>query len=94
MALTWEDVLNKQFQHTKFREGYDQDEVDDFLDAVAEELKRLHAEIERLRAGGAVEAPEAGVSFAPGDAPAQERPELVLAAGEAEAAALEAEEPA
>lgn len=94
MALTWEDVLNKQFQHTKFREGYDQDEVDDFLDAVAEELKRLHAEIERLRAGGAVEAPEAGVSFAPGDAPAQERPELVLAAGEAEAAALEAEETA
>ncbi|MDX2341832.1 DivIVA domain-containing protein [Micrococcus sp. M4NT] len=94
MALTWEDVLNKQFQHTKFREGYDQDEVDDFLDAVAEELKRLHVEIERLRAGGAAEAPEAGVSFAPGDAPAQERPELVLAAGEAEAAALEAEETA
>ena len=24
MALSWEDVVNKQFQPTKFREGYDQ----------------------------------------------------------------------
>ena len=31
MALTPEDVVNKRFQPTKFREGYDQDEVDDFL---------------------------------------------------------------
>ena len=34
MALTAEDVINKRFQPTKFREGYDQDEVDDFLDEV------------------------------------------------------------
>ncbi|WP_295109864.1 DivIVA domain-containing protein, partial [uncultured Kocuria sp.] len=27
MALTPEDVINKRFQPTKFREGYDQDEV-------------------------------------------------------------------
>jgi DivIVA domain-containing protein len=32
MPLTPEDVVNKRFQPTKFREGYDQDEVDDFLD--------------------------------------------------------------
>ena len=32
MSLTPEDVVNKRFQPTKFREGYDQDEVDDFLD--------------------------------------------------------------
>ena len=32
MALTPEDVVNKRFNPTKFREGYDQDEVDDFLD--------------------------------------------------------------
>ena len=32
MALTAEDIVNKRFQSTKFREGYDQDEVDDFLD--------------------------------------------------------------
>lgn len=38
MALTPEDVVNKRFQPTKFREGYDQDEVDDFLDKVADQL--------------------------------------------------------
>lgn len=65
MALSWEDVVNKQFQPTKFREGYDQTEVDDFLDEIVAEFKRLIAlneqlesENAELRAGGA--APAAG----------------------------------
>src|SRR5680860_139617 len=62
MALTPEDVVNKRFQSTKFREGYDQDEVDDFLDEVVVELRRLTQENEELRAritdGGGV-VPEA-----------------------------------
>jgi DivIVA domain-containing protein len=37
--LTSADVLNQKFAATKFREGYDQDEVDDFLDRVVETLK-------------------------------------------------------
>jgi DivIVA domain-containing protein len=49
MALTPEDVVNKRFQATKFREGYDQDEVDDFLDEVVNELRRLTEENEDLR---------------------------------------------
>ncbi|GAB3133954.1 DivIVA domain-containing protein [Marisediminicola antarctica] len=49
MALTPEDVVNKRFQPTKFREGYDQDEVDDFLDEVVVELRRLTQENEELR---------------------------------------------
>lgn len=49
MALTPEDVVNKRFQPTKFREGYDQDEVDDFLDEVVGELRRLTTENEQLR---------------------------------------------
>lgn len=49
MALTPEDVVNKRFQPTKFREGYDQDEVDDFLDEVVVELRRLGQENEELR---------------------------------------------
>ena len=49
MALTPEDVVNKRFQSTKFREGYDQDEVDDFLDEVVVELRRLTKENEELR---------------------------------------------
>jgi DivIVA domain-containing protein len=49
MALTPEDVVNKRFQATKFREGYDQDEVDDFLDEVVNELRRLTEENDELR---------------------------------------------
>lgn len=49
MALTPEDVVNKRFQPTKFREGYDQDEVDDFLDEVVVELRRLGQENLELR---------------------------------------------
>ncbi|MRG61529.1 DivIVA domain-containing protein [Agromyces sp. CFH 90414] len=49
MALTPEDVVNKRFQATKFREGYDQDEVDDFLDEVVVELRRLNQENDDLR---------------------------------------------
>ena len=63
MALSWEDVVNKQFQPTKFREGYDQTEVDDFLDEIVAEFKRLIAlneqlesENAELRAGGAAPA--------------------------------------
>jgi DivIVA domain-containing protein len=36
--LTAADVLDAKFAGTKLRQGYDQDEVDDFLDRVAETL--------------------------------------------------------
>lgn len=49
MALTPEDVVNKRFQSTKFREGYDQDEVDDFLDEIVVELRRLGQENDELK---------------------------------------------
>ncbi len=49
MPLTPEDVVNKRFQPTKFREGYDQDEVDDFLDEIVVELRRLTQENDDLR---------------------------------------------
>lgn len=49
MTLTPEDVVNKRFQPTKFREGYDQDEVDDFLDEIVLELRRLTQDNEDLR---------------------------------------------
>jgi len=69
MALTPEDVVNKQFQQTKFREGYDQDEVDDFLDEVVVELRRLTQENEELKAR--LEKAESGqASPAPAPVPA------------------------
>lgn len=49
MPLTADDVVQKRFNPTKFREGYDQDEVDDFLDEVVAELRRLNEESEDLR---------------------------------------------
>jgi DivIVA domain-containing protein len=74
MALTPEDVVNKRFAQTKFREGYDQDEVDDFLDEVVVELRRLTQENEELRAqlsgGSAPSAPvDAPVVAEPVDEP-------------------------
>lgn len=44
MALTPDEVENKQFTITQFRDGYDPDQVDDFLDTIVEELKKLEAE--------------------------------------------------
>src|SRR5437588_13075586 len=50
MALRPEDVANKQFAISKKRgEGYDESEVDAFLDEVQAELGRLNAEVEQLR---------------------------------------------
>src|SRR5450756_2454626 len=48
--LTADDVLNRKFQATKFREGYDQDEVDDFLDEVVNTLRGMTAENDDLKA--------------------------------------------
>jgi DivIVA domain-containing protein len=49
MPLTPEDVVEKRFNPTRVREGYAQDEVDDFLDEVVAELRRLNAENSELR---------------------------------------------
>ena len=48
--LTADDVLKKTFQTTKFREGYDQDEVDDFLDEIVNTLRVLQGENVELKA--------------------------------------------
>ncbi|PWD50022.1 cell division protein DivIVA [Serinibacter arcticus] len=47
--LTADDVLKKTFQTTKFREGYDQDEVDDFLDEIVNTLRVLQGENSELK---------------------------------------------
>lgn len=46
--LTAEDILNKKFSATKFREGYDVEEVDDFLDEVVRTLTSVQEENEGL----------------------------------------------
>ena len=47
--LTTEDVLNKKFQYVKFREGYDQVEVDEFLDEVVSTIYALQMENQDLK---------------------------------------------
>ncbi|MFW0184993.1 DivIVA domain-containing protein [Rothia sp. CCM 9418] len=49
MALTPEAVINKRFQATKFKEGYNPEEVDDFLDEIVVELRRLNSENATLK---------------------------------------------
>ncbi len=69
--LTADDVLNKKFQSVKFREGYDQIEVDEFLDEVVatiyaltventelkEQLEAANRRVEELSSGEAAAAP-------------------------------------
>lgn len=70
--LTADDVLNKTFQSVKFREGYDQIEVDEFLDEVVatiyaltvenselkEKLAAADKRVQELQAGAPVESDE------------------------------------
>src|SRR3954466_2141169 len=41
MALTPEQVLNKHFQTTQFRRGYEERDVDDFLDEIVAKMRSL-----------------------------------------------------
>jgi DivIVA domain-containing protein len=50
MPLTPADVREKQFSTTRLRSGYNEEEVDAFLDEVEAELSRLIQENEALRA--------------------------------------------
>ncbi|HVU74810.1 MAG TPA: DivIVA domain-containing protein [Mycobacteriales bacterium] len=49
MALTPQDVRDKKFTTTRFKPGYDEDEVDAFLDEVEAELAQLLTENTVLR---------------------------------------------
>jgi DivIVA domain-containing protein len=76
MALTPDDVVTKQFQHVRFKEGFDPEEVDDFLDEIVVEWRKTIAENEELKAKLAAyesgEKPEA-----PAPAPVAEAPATV-----------------
>ena len=85
MALTPDDVVTKQFQHVRFKEGFDPDEVDDFLDEIVVEWRKALAENEELKAKlaayesgeqapAAAEAPAAEEAEAPAAAPVAEAP--------------------
>ncbi len=66
--LTTEDVLNKKFTYVKFREGYDQVEVDEFLDQVVGTIYALQVENQDLKEK--LEAAERRISELSSGAPA------------------------
>lgn len=64
MVLTPKDVANKRFTTVRLREGYDEDEVDAFLDEVESELSRLLRENDDLRGAGTPDDSAASASSA------------------------------
>lgn len=67
MALTPDDVVTKEFERVRFKEGFDPDEVDDFLDEIVVEWRKTIEENNELKAklaeyeSGATPAPAAAV---------------------------------
>ncbi|HVB46561.1 MAG TPA: DivIVA domain-containing protein [Streptosporangiaceae bacterium] len=76
MPLTPADVRNKQFSTTRLRPGYDEEEVDAFLDEVEAELDRLIQENEELRAKLA-EVLRGGKMAAPLNSPHLDGPDMM-----------------
>lgn len=95
MALTPDDVVTKQFQHVRFKEGFDPDEVDDFLDEIVVEWRKVIAENDELKAKLA--GYESGESSAPAPvaapvtaaAPTAEAPQAAASAPVATAGIIE-----
>jgi len=74
MALTPDDVVHKEFQHVRFKDGFDPEEVDDYLDEIVVEWRKTIEENTELKAklaafesgeGTAASAPVAAAPAAP-----------------------------
>lgn len=73
MALTPDDVVHKEFQHVRFKDGFDPEEVDDYLDEIVVEWRKTIEENNDLKSKLA--ALEAGQSSQPvAEAPAAPAP--------------------
>ena len=79
MALTPDDLLTKRFEETRFRDGYDQEEVDEFLDEIAAQWRellaerdRLAAEVEQVKAGAPAEGAAPAAAAAPAESEAEQ----------------------
>ena len=72
MPLTPDDVVTKQFQHVRFKDGFDPDEVDDFLDEIVVEWRKTIEENNELKAKlAALESGESAAPAAPAEEPAE-----------------------
>lgn len=89
--LSADDVLNKTFQSVKFREGYDQIEVDEFLDEVVATIYALTVENAELKEKLAA-ADQRVEEVQSGEVPAEAPTEVVEAVVEEPAAVVEVAE--
>ncbi|GAT73496.1 DivIVA domain-containing protein [Microbacterium hydrocarbonoxydans] len=95
MALTPDDVVTKQFQHVRFKDGFDPDEVDDFLDEIVIEWRKALEENAELKAklaayeSGSAPAPVAEVPAAAAEAPAAPASEAPTGSATATAGIIE-----
>lgn len=95
MALTPDDVVTKQFQHVRFKEGFDPDEVDDFLDEIVVEWRKTIAENDELKAKlAALESGDAAPAPAAAEPEAEVVEEAVVSEVPEAAPAAENEAPA
>ncbi len=76
MALTPDDVVHKEFQHVRFKDGLDPDEVDDYLDEIVVEWRKaieentvLRMRIAQLEAAGMTGGSMAPISAIPSAGP-------------------------
>ena len=72
MALTPDDVVHKEFQHVRFKDGFDPEEVDDYLDEIVVEWRKTIEENNDLKAKLA--AFESGAAAPAAAAPAAQAP--------------------
>ncbi|WP_314422479.1 DivIVA domain-containing protein [uncultured Microbacterium sp.] len=86
MALTPDDVVTKQFQHVRFKDGFDPDEVDDFLDEIVIEWRKALEENAELKAKLAAFESGATPVAAAAEAPAAEATPAPAPAAQAEPA--------
>ncbi|MFD5225830.1 DivIVA domain-containing protein [Microbacterium sp. NPDC058342] len=77
MALTPDDVVHKEFQHVRFKDGFDPEEVDDYLDEIVvewrktiEENNELKAKLAAFESGQSAAEPVAAAPVAAAPAPA------------------------
>ncbi len=86
MALTPDDVVHKEFQHVRFKDGFDPEEVDDYLDEIVVEWRKTIEENTELKAKLAAfesgeNAPAPAAAPAPAPAPAAEASSTGTSAG-------------
>ena len=91
MALTPDDVVHKEFQHVRFKDGFDPEEVDDYLDEIVVEWRKTIEENNELKAKlAAFESGESQTEAAPAPVEAAPAPVAAPAASAGDASATSA----